>query len=145
MGLVEILLLIVLLALFAYFMLLLGMMRILTVYIKEKYESPWETDWKAYRDHPNSRTYLGYTRAGTFVFQILGVLSLFFCSALLWLGNGASGHSLSVFCFLVILVIVYEAVIYFVTIWRHKFYPETSISHDWKRVFHSIYKKEGGV
>ncbi len=79
---VEFLLISILSGLYAYFMLLLGMMRILTVYIKEKYDSPWETEWEEYRSQKGSRQYKGYSKAGTLVFSMLGIMSLCFFTVL---------------------------------------------------------------
>jgi hypothetical protein len=133
-ALVALLVLVVLAALFVYFTLLLGMMRIFTVYMTEKYESPWETDWKEYRTLPNSRTYWGYSKAGTFVFQILGALSIIFPGALLIVG----GSPLNPFPLVLLLPIgaflIYEVSIHFVTKWRDKIIDEASISRNWKEV-----------
>jgi hypothetical protein len=128
----EFLLIAMLSGLYAYFMLLLGMMRILTVYIKEKYGSPWERDWKQYREEENCRQYLGYSKAGTYVFQILGVLSLGFFTSLLYLANPSRGWRLLVDILpMVAVVIIYEAAIYLVTWLRHAIIDEKKIAADW--------------
>jgi hypothetical protein len=145
--LVAVLLLVVLSALFAYFMLLLGMMRIFTVYITEKYASPWETEWKEYRSLPDSRTYWGYSRAGTFVFQILGVLAILFPGALLAIaGDAASERIPLVLLWPFGLFAVYEAAVHFVTKWRDKIIDEPRISRDWQEAIRRVTeRKKGGA
>jgi Na+/melibiose symporter-like transporter len=129
----EFLLIAILSGLYVYFMLLLGMMRVLTVYVKEKYQSPWEKDWQKYRKEKNSRQYLGYSKAGTLVFQILGGLSLCFFTVLLYLANQNRGWWLLVDILpMVAVVIIYETVIHFVTRVRHTIIDEKRIATDWK-------------
>jgi MFS family permease len=141
----EILLIAIMSGLYVYFMLLLGMMRVLTVYIKEKYQSPWEMDWQKYRKEMNSRQYLGYSKAGTLVFQILGGLSLCFFTALLYLANQNRGWWLLVDIMPVVgVVIIYETVIYFVTQLRHTIIDEEKISTDWKIAIKEA-RKDGSV
>jgi FtsH-binding integral membrane protein len=129
----EFLLIAILFGLYVYFMLLLGMMRVLTVYIKEKYDSPWERDWHNYRREENSRHYLGYSKAGTVIFQTLGGLSLCFFTSLLYLANQSRGWQLLVDILpMVVVVAMYELAIHFVTRLRHRIINEKKIATDWK-------------
>jgi hypothetical protein len=82
---VSILLTVVLFLLYVYFMLLLGMLRIFTGYLIEKYDSEWEKDWTQYRNDPGTHKYAGYSVAGKWVFLLLGLLSFLYPCALLWL------------------------------------------------------------
>lgn len=129
--LVSTLLLVVLGALFAYFTLLLGMLRIFTVYMATKYKSPWEIEWKEYRNISASRTYLGYSRAAKFLFQFLGILSVVYPGCLLWIG-GQPGSRLSYLLLIPLFVwLVYYFAIKFVTHLRDKIMDEASIKEHW--------------
>lgn len=85
------LLLVVLLMLYLYFDMLLGMMRIFTVYLTVKGYSQWEADWQKYRGHPGSKKYLGYSKAGGLVFSSLGVLSFVYPRTLVALSHVPDG------------------------------------------------------
>ncbi len=142
----EALLIALLSGLYAYFMLLLGMMRILTVYITEKYDSPWERDWKKYRDEKDSRQYLGYSKAGTYIFQILGGLSLCFFTVFLYLGEPSRGWRLfGDILPLVGLVLFYEAVIHFVTKRRHSIFKEEKIAANWRIALKGANENDGSA
>ncbi len=85
---ITVLVILVLGTIFFYFMLLLGMMRIFTVYLEEKFGSHWESDWHEYRQQPSSRQYFGYSKAGASVFLLLGPLAVAFFLMLSWLSGG---------------------------------------------------------
>lgn len=70
----SILLTLLLFALYLFSHFLRGMLRIFTSYLLVTETSAWEYDWKRYR----GVKYLGYTKAQTIVFLVLGVLSTIF-------------------------------------------------------------------
>jgi Na+/melibiose symporter-like transporter len=135
-SLVAILVLFVLAALFAYFMLLLGMMRIFTVYITKKYKSPWEEDWARYRKNKDSRKYFGYSKAGTTVFCILGALSILFLWLLFVIGGVQAKCFPHVFYFPLISFVVYEISIVWVAWRRDTYFNEGKISIQWEKAIH---------
>jgi hypothetical protein len=138
---VEGFLIFVLLGLYLYSTLLLGMMRILTTYINEKYDSPWEKEWLEFRHQNGSGRYKGYSEAITFVFQILGVLSLGLFAFLLYLGNRGEFTWLWILPLLVI-VGLFEGLIAVITKWRHRIYPEADLKVQWKVAIERAYRPE---
>lgn len=136
-ALVSTLLLVVLGALYIYFTLLLGMLRIFTVYMATKYDSPWELEWKEYRNM-SGKSYLGYSRAAKFIFQFLGLLSVAYPACLLWVG-GQPGSKLSYVLFIPIAVwIIYYTMIKFLTNWRDKIADEALIRDRWTAAIQKV-------
>jgi len=129
--LVSMLLLVVLGALFGYFTMLLGMLRIFTVYIATKYKSPWEIEWKEYRSIPTSRKYWGYSRAANFIFQFLGFLSLVYPGFLLLIGGSQGSRWSYILVLPVGTWVVYGLAIKFLTHWRDKLMDEAAIKDNW--------------
>jgi len=130
---IGILILCILFGLYLYFMLLLGKLQLLTIYIAAKYQSPWELDWKAYR---MTHTYWGYTKAGTFIFQLLGTLSFFFLGFLWLSGRGPQSAFPHVFWWPLGTFLVYQSLVYGITRWRDIFFREATVTARWNAVIH---------
>lgn len=135
--LVDVLILCSLLVIFLYFVLLLGQMRIFTVYIIEKYQSPWETDWQEYRKLDGSNEYWGYSKAGRLIFQTLGILSTGFLFILWRIGQESMFPIPHIFWYPLVGLFLYIIVVQLVTKYRHKLLNESKISDDWKRALSS--------
>ncbi len=135
-----ILLVIVLGVVYLYFDMLLGMMRIFTTYITLKYASQWEQDWKEYRFDPNSKMYLGYSKAGRWVFMVLGALSLIYPHSLVLLSPlPACTQPPQISHVPLAWVSLLATIVYLFFVWvtiagRHFIHNETKIESDWKRV-----------
>ena len=66
--------------LFAYFIILLGRLRIFTSYLVVHGYSPWERDWKAFRAYEKKykkKEYIGYTKGGKLIFGVLFLVAFF--------------------------------------------------------------------
>jgi hypothetical protein len=120
----------ILLMIFAYFMLLLGMMRIWTVYLQEKSWSQFEGEWSIYRKERTSREYLGYTKAGTIIFVLLGPLAFGYFIVISWL-SGAF-HWRPLLCLPIVWVSVYVVSVLGAGWARHKLIDEGAIRRNWQ-------------
>jgi hypothetical protein len=128
---VAILLLLIFWGLYLYFMLLLSKLKLLTVYIAVKYQSPWEVDWQRYRE---SYKYWGYTNAGTFIFQFLGVLSILFLGGLWLVGRGEQPAFPYRFLWPIGVLFLYELFIIIFTKQRDAIFKEQSLAANWAAV-----------
>ena len=134
LALMGMLLLLVLTALYVYFMMLRGMMRILTIYLIEKYASPWETDWQEFRRLRGFDDYQGYSVAGTLIFQFLGLLTIAFLGALWYAKGGWHLPFPLIFAVPGASFVIYEIAIYRTTKRREKDSKDMRISRHWKQV-----------
>jgi len=140
-SLVTLLLILVLGCIFAYFMRLLGMMRVFTIYLEEKYGSHWETDWREYRHDSQSRTYWGYSKASTAVFVALGPLVFAFMAALAWLSGNLAWQPL---LWLPIAVLVVYVHLVIGASWaRHRLIDEDAIRRNWQHAIREAAAKRG--
>jgi hypothetical protein len=132
-----ILLLAVLLMLYLYFDMLLGMMRIFTVYLKVKGYSQWEADWAKYRRNPGSKKYFGYSKAGRLVFCCLGVLSFLYPRVLVCLSSVSGDGTRVAFlpnalAWVALIMCVHYVIWISVSILRrHENHDERKITRDW--------------
>lgn len=79
----SLLLVIVMFVLYYEYFALYRTLRIYSTYLVAKYDSVWERDWKAYRNHTHTKKYPGYSASGYRIFTLLTSLSVIYPFALL--------------------------------------------------------------
>jgi hypothetical protein len=126
----------ILTTLFLYSMLLLGQMRLFTVYLDLRFDSKWEKEWGRFRNRVNVSM---YSWAGALIFQTLGLLSLIFLRLLWTLGGGGDQHFALNTAVQVILGLLYESLIFLTTLFRHRIFNEARIREHWKHVLEQLY------
>jgi hypothetical protein len=73
---VSLLLILIMAVLYYEYFALLRTLRVFSAYLLVKFPSQWERDWIAYREHPLTKKYSGYSKSGFRIFLLLASLSV---------------------------------------------------------------------
>src|SRR5207237_7460930 len=103
---------------------------IFTVDMVEKFRCHGETDWDEYSHEPGTKTYWGYSKAGTAVFMLLGPLAFAFLVTLSRLTGGFQWRPL---LWLPTVAVVLNVAMVGAAGWaRQRLIDEDAIRRNWK-------------
>jgi MFS family permease len=133
---VSLLLLSILAVLYYEYFALLRTLRIFSTYLFIKFPTQWEADWKKYREHPLTKKYPGYSKAGFRIFSVLGVLSVVYPSFFLipyrklikW------AYAAPLLAVVVLLLVVFLWLLYRTTYHQDEYTNEIALIEGWRLI-----------
>lgn len=121
----------VLAVLYTYQFMLLGQMRLLTVYITLRFGSKWESDWNCFRRRFKASR---YSWASSSMFSALGTLAQLFVLFLWWFSGKQGQHFGRNLAFQIVLLALYLTGLWWTTKMRHQLFSEDKIKGLWDKV-----------